>query len=49
MLIANEIIDFRIKFGYPMVRCKLDIGKAYEHVNWEFLVYAIRRMGFRER
>ncbi|WMV58633.1 hypothetical protein MTR67_052018 [Solanum verrucosum] len=26
--------------------CKLDIGKAYDHLNWDFLINTLRQMGF---
>ena len=31
------------------VVCKLDIEKAYDHVNWEYVIEVMRRMGFGQR
>jgi len=49
VLLANELIDSRIKARKAEVVCKLDIEKAYDHVNWDFLLYVMRRMGIGER
>jgi hypothetical protein len=27
------------------VMCKLDLEKAYDHLNWEFLLYLLKRCG----
>jgi hypothetical protein len=49
VLIASESLDFRLKFGDPRLLCKLDMEKAYDHVNWEFLLYLLRRCGFGQK
>ena len=50
ILIANEFLDSCIKFGEPGVLYRLDIEKAYEkaydHINWKFLIVYDEKMGF---
>uniref|UniRef100_A0A2N9F9F3 Reverse transcriptase domain-containing protein n=1 Tax=Fagus sylvatica TaxID=28930 RepID=A0A2N9F9F3_FAGSY len=49
VLIANESLNIRLKSNIPGVLCKLDLEKAYDHVNWNFLMYMLRRRGFSDK
>jgi hypothetical protein len=46
VLIVNECLDSRIINGEPDVLYKLDLEKAYDHVNWYFMLYMLRMCGF---
>ncbi|WJZ91452.1 hypothetical protein VitviT2T_010519 [Vitis vinifera] len=48
-LIANEAIDSLLKRNESGVLCKLDIEKVYDHLNWNFLLLVLQRMGFGEK
>ena len=45
-LIANEAIDYLIRRKEKELLCKLDVEKAYDHVNCDFLLQVMEKMGF---
>ena len=49
MLIANEVIDSILKNNENGILCKLDIEKAYDNVDWSFLLTVMQKMGFGEK
>ena len=49
MLIANEAIDLILKSKRSRVLYKLDVEKTYDHVNWDFLLEVLEKMGFSQR
>ena len=49
VLIASECIDSRLKTGISRVVCKLDVEKAFDHMNWGFLMYMLQQCGFSDK
>ena len=43
-LITNEAINSLLKRSACDVICKLDIEKAYDHANWNFLLLVLNKM-----
>lgn len=48
-LVANECINAVVKRREERVLCKLDMEKASDKVDWIFLYYMVKRMGFEVR
>ena len=48
-LIANEVIDYWLKRKEKGLICKLDVEKAYDSINWNFLMKVMHKMGFGDR
>lgn len=45
-LLANECIDAVRKVDWASIMCKIDMEKAYDHVNWAYLNWVLGKMGF---
>lgn len=42
------MLDWKLKSGEPGIICKLDTEKAFNQLNWSYLIALLRRMGFGE-
>ena len=45
VLIANEIVDSTMRRKESGLVCKLDLEKAYDSINWDFLFQFMGRIG----
>ena len=48
-LIVNEVIDSMQKRKERGILCKLDIEKAYDQINWNFILKVLKKMGFGDK
>ncbi|XP_058769267.1 uncharacterized protein LOC131643129 [Vicia villosa] len=46
ILVANELVDYAFKEGKECLLFKVDFEKAYDKVNWNFLRFMLRKLGF---
>jgi hypothetical protein len=49
VVIVNEVVDWAKKHKKECMIFKVDFEKAYDSVDWGFLVYMLRRCGFGEK
>ncbi|RVW44115.1 Transposon TX1 uncharacterized 149 kDa protein [Vitis vinifera] len=45
VLIVSKVLDSRLKDNTPDLLLKMDIEKAFNHVNWDFLMDVMSKMG----
>lgn len=48
-VIASECLDGRLPFLVLGVLHKVDLEKAFDHINWAFLLFLLWRCGFGEK
>ena len=49
VLIASEAIDSRLKSNLSNLVLKINIEKAYDYINWDYLLAIMSKMGFGQR
>ena len=42
-------MDSKLEVNIPGLLLKLDIEKVFDHVNWDYLLFIMAKMGFGER
>lgn len=45
-LISSEALDWRLKSGELGLIFKLDIEKAFDKINWKYIISILNQMGF---
>jgi hypothetical protein len=45
VLLIHEMLDWAKRFRQLIIFLKLDFSKAYDKVNWEFLLKALEKLG----
>ncbi|XP_026451080.1 uncharacterized protein LOC113351280 [Papaver somniferum] len=48
-LIANELVDSRLKSGKPGIVCKIDLEKAFDRINWIYVEFVLQQMSFSKK
>ncbi|XP_026458414.1 uncharacterized protein LOC113358916 [Papaver somniferum] len=48
-LIANELVDSRLKAGNLDVICKINLEKTFDKINWSYLEFMMKKMGFNRK
>lgn len=48
-VLANEVIDVMRKENWDGLVCQINMQKAYGHVNWGYLDWALGQMGFGQK
>jgi hypothetical protein len=49
VLVANEVVDFVHKTKKKCFLFKVDYEKAYDSIDWRFLIYMLRKFGFGDK
>lgn len=49
VLIGIECLESRVKSSNLGILCKLVMERAYDHANWDFLIYLLLRCGLEEK